>query len=553
VLTAIGLVGLAGCAARSSTGGTTGGPGNAAVDGSPGMADPDDDAGPLLSADAGDDAGPLLPGDATASTGCLEGTSCAGEGGPSGRTNDATAGATTDSGQGHTICSQSWSGVLSGNLSLDPHRSARMLALDGAGDIYVAAGFNGTVTVAGQMFQSAGSESLLVVKLDPSCKVLWAKAFGAAQATVGLGGIAADAIGNVVVAASIIGASVDFGSGALAPGGAGGDWAGVIFKLGPDGAGLWSHAYPAAFLSAAHVTMVDVALDAHGNIAFAADMALGSSVKGTVTGAAPMSVDFGGGAVTYSATLVGLNANGQFVFDADVSVHNYSWPNSLTMDATGQVWVVGMESGATLPLVVSAFDSSGHPLWVQGEGVSGYAAAWDPVVRVDSSDDLFTAQAWAQSTDDGGLLDDSLLYKLSSSGSASWTPPATIPAAASDPQYRWSSNPWITAWPGGRLAVDSAGRALVASLFAGNRDFGSAGNLTSAGGLDSVVLRFDAQGHLAGGLRWGGADDDLPLDVAIDSAGDAVIAGWSVPEQDGGSGPTPASPSYAIFVAKLAW
>jgi hypothetical protein len=426
-----------------------------------------------------------------------------------------------------------------------------MLALDGAGDMYVAAGFNGTVTVAGQMFQSAGSESLLVVKLDPSCRVLWAKAFGAAQATVGLGGIAADATGKVVVATSILGASVDFGSGALAPGGAGGDWAGVIFKLGPDGGGLWSHAYPAAFLSAAHVTMVDVAIDAHGNIAFAADMSLGSSVKGTVVGAVPKSVDFGGGAVTYSATLVGLSANGQFVFSTDVSVSNASWPNSLTMDSAGRIWVVGMESGATLPLVVSAFDASGRSQWVQGEGVSGYAAAWDPVVRVDSSDDLFTAQAWAQAIDDGGLLDAPLLYKLSSGGSSSWTPPATIPAAAADPQYRWTSNAWVTAWPGGRLAVDSS--AVVASVFAGNRDFGSVGNLTSAGGLDSVVLRFDTQGSPIGGLRWGGTDDELPVDVAVDGAGDAIIAGWSVPQDDGGSGATPASTSYAIFVAKLRW
>ena len=101
----------------------------------------------------------------------------------------------------------------------------------------------------------------------------------------------------------------------------------------------------------------------------------------------------------------------------------------------------------------------------------------------------------------------------------------------------------------------STPRGEPSSAFVRSADFGSAGTLTSAGGFDSAVLRFDAQGSLIGGIRWGGAEDDLPLDVAVDAAGDAIIAGWSKPassevidEADGGSGA-----HYAIFVAKLGW
>jgi hypothetical protein len=60
------------------------------------------------------------------------------------------------------------------------------------------------------------------------------------------------------------------------------------------------------------------------------------------------------------------------------------------------------------------------------------------------------------------------------------------------------------------------------------------------------------------GIPWGGtlggAEDDYPVDVAVDVAGDAVVAGWSVPPVavDGGPGVLQ-SASYAIFVAKLGW
>ena len=67
---------------------------------------------------------------------------------------------------------------------LDPVGATRMLALDGAGNMYVAAAFIGSVTVAGQAFQSARDREPAPGQGDPACRVLWAKAFGASQAGV---------------------------------------------------------------------------------------------------------------------------------------------------------------------------------------------------------------------------------------------------------------------------------------------------------------------------------------------------------------------------------
>ena len=477
--------------------------------------------------------------------------SCAGGGGT---TDDAAA--PGESGLGHAICSQSWSGLTDVDDPFwSPRAGARMVAVDGAGNLYVAAMFLGTVNVASQTFQSPGYESLLVVKVDPSCKVLWAKAFGAPKAGIELAGLAADAAGNVVVAGNLSGAPIDFGSGAATPGLT--EWSAVIFKLGPNGQGVWTHVYQAPTLSSAGVTMIDVALDSHGNAIFAAGMGVPATLRGpTPTPPIAPSVDFGGGAVGFTWSLVELDANGKFVFDADASSAGPNGPfgpNSLTTDSAGRIWAATSQGGS--PVIV-AFDASGHPQWSESVSApNGYSNAWPLMARVDDSDEVFTAAGWSQVPAGGGWLDKPLLYKFSAGGPASWTPPVAIPQDAWGQLDQTSDAWWGAPWPGGRLAVDPSGRALVSSAFVGSANFGSAGTLTSAGGFDSAVLRFDTQGRLTEGARWGGADDDLPVDVAVDPAGDAVIAGWTKPtssevvdESDAGSGA-----HYGIFVAKLGW
>ncbi len=524
---------LAGCATQDATGSAYTGP-----------TGPDDGASPLPQVDGS------MTDDGTANDTTDGGSTHAGA------TGDAAAAA--GSGQMHEICSQSFSGQATADPYWTPVGTTRMLALDGAGNMYVAAAFYGTVTVAGQIFdQSAGTGSLLLVKVDPACKVLWAKAFGASESGVSLAGLAADVAGNVVVAADLSGYPVDFGTGPIGPASTSLS-VGVVFKLGPDGHGLWSHAYPGAFLSHANVSMVDVAVDSHGNTVFVAGMGVGGSIKGPPpTSPVPASVDFGGGAVTFGASLVELDDNGQFVFNVDASglgVGGQFSPQNLTTDSTGRILVAGSDSGN--PFEIVALDASGHRQWAQNvPPPSGSSNQWTPIIRVDPNADVFTAAAWLQQAADGGYTDDPLLYKFSPSGSPVWTPPAAIPQGVWGPEDQVGINGWWATWPAGHLAIDSAGRSVVSSTFAGSADFGSVGKLMSAGNLDSAVLRFDAQGRLIEGGRWGGAQDDVPVDVAVDAAGDAVIAGWSIPPPGGVIGPDAAQSSapFTVFVAKLGW
>lgn len=517
-------IALAGCPPE----GGTGDGGGSQNDGGVGPSSPGDDGSAPVLLDGSITADSGTPGDS--------GTTDAG-----GTTDDAAA--TVDAGPGHAICSQSWSVVTDdpNNPYSVPQVGARMLALDGSGNMVVATSFQGTVTVAGQTFQTfaTGDSSLLVVKLDSTCKVLWARAFGAAQAGVEAAGVAVDATGNIVVGATHIGPPVDFGSGPVGSVTDGRPEA-VVFKLGPDGTGLWSHGYlasPGSFLIPGYdVEVVDVAVDSRGNTVFATSRACPPRASCN-----PGTVDYGGGAVSFVWALVELDANGNFVFAADASFAGqsvYFAPHSLATGSAGRVWEAGF--GDEFDIV--AVDASGHQQGVQKVTGTGYVQSGMPAVRVDANDDVLAVAPSAGQLTDGGPLEDTLLYKFSG-GSPSWTPPVAIPSLIGSASWE--------AWPGGRLAVDSSGRALVTTAFAGSTDFGAAGSLTSAGGIDAAILRFDAQGHLIGGERWGGAADDYPVDVVADAAGDAVVTGWSVPPAslDGGAG----SANYAVFVAKLGW
>ena len=449
----------------------------------------------------------------------------------------AADGGTVDSGQPHEVCSQSWS-LVGDNWGPSTEGAGVRVAIDGVGDLYVAATFTGTLTVAGQTFQSAEA-SLLVAKLDPACRVLWARAFGAPQASVRLDGVAADAAGNVIVTGNLWsdtggpGGLVDFGSGPIGNS-LNSDQAAVVFKLGPDGKGVWSHAYVASSVLdvAEDITMVDVAVDPRGNTAFLA----------TITGGAsgPPSVNFGGGTVAFSWSLVELDANGKFVFDVDASSFAGAAPfePSLMMDSAGRIRVAGCDGSASCQPAIVALDAGGHPQWVRN--VSAAAGHQNFVVVTGSRR---RERRTLHGHDMGAAHGRRHAHRRAAQQGLRQRLPVV------DSARRDSRADRACGFVERGMAGPARGRSLGESpLRCGvrwERGFRFGGKLTSAGLDDSIVLRFDAQGRLIGAVRSGGTADDKLFDVAADAAGDAVIAGRTF--MVGG----PGGARDAFFVAKL--
>lgn len=110
--------------------------------------------------------------------------------------------------------------------------------VDTQGNIIVAGGFNGTLTI-GALAPAAtvGSYDAYIAKFDPNGEPLWVRTFGdhTAQFVTGVG---ADDKGNIVVVGLASGNATTFGPGVVAPKNTDADI--FIAKFDPDGTAVWA-------------------------------------------------------------------------------------------------------------------------------------------------------------------------------------------------------------------------------------------------------------------------------------------------------------------------
>jgi hypothetical protein len=80
---------------------------------------------------------------------------------------------------------------------------------------------------------------------------------------------------------------------------------------------------------------------------------------------------------------------------------------------------------------------------------------------------------------------------------------------------------------GSKLALDSAGNCYVTGYFSGTANFGGV-VLTSSGSGDMFVAKYDGAGNVLWAKRWGGLTDDRGMGIAVDSAGNSYVTGFSI-------------------------
>jgi len=99
-------------------------------------------------------------------------------------------------------------------------------------------------------------------------------------------------------------------------------------------------------------------------------------------------------------------------------------------------------------------------------------------------------------------------------------------------------------------AADRSGNVIVVGGFNGTVDLGT-GLLTSSGGLDGFVASYSPAGTPRWSRRFGGTGTDVARAVAVDAAGNVVVAGYFEGTVDFGGGPlTSGAGSTNVFVAR---
>jgi hypothetical protein len=158
-------------------------------------------------------------------------------------------------------------------------------------------------------------------------------------------------------------------------------------------------------------------------------------------------------------------------------------------------------------------DVSGIPLWSKHFGGAGNDTCRD--VAVAPRGEIVLTGHFSATIDFGGDvltsegLQDMFLAKFAADGTHLWSKSFGDPT---DPQF------------GQSVAVGADGSIYLAAQFSGEVDFGN-GPLTSAGGSDVLVARFDAGGTTQWSRAFGGTGYDLGRSIAVDAAGDVYVAG----------------------------
>lgn len=100
------------------------------------------------------------------------------------------------------------------------------------------------------------------------------------------------------------------------------------------------------------------------------------------------------------------------------------------------------------------------------------------------------------------------------------------------------------------IAIDAVGYIYVTGYFSGTATFGGT-SLTSAGGNDIFVAKFDSSGNWKQAIRAGGTDNDYGFNIDLDAAGNIYIAGRFYGTANFGGLNLNSSTNTSIFIAKL--
>jgi hypothetical protein len=330
-------------------------------------------------------------------------------------------------------------------------------------------------------------------------------------------GVAVDAAGNAIVAGHFLGALEVEGTHLESAG-----WTDIfVASFAPSGKLRWAQRIG----DAGEDRAAAVAVDAAGNV--------------LVTGAVPGTSDA-------DILVAKIDPGGTLTWSQRLGGAGYQAGRAITVDGAGNALVAGYTAGAVdlgngqlqgagpMNLFVLKLDPDGHAAWSEllGDGASTQLGG----MAVDRAGNVLLTGALTGDVDlGGGALGhaggaDLFVAKLDPSGKHLWS----RRFGDADQQK------------GAGVAADADGNVLVAGSAAGMLDLGH-GPEAGAGGPDVLVLALDPDGQLLWGVRRGGADVEEAVAIAVNAAGDALVAGAMQGTIDLGAGPVPGR----AFVAKL--
>jgi hypothetical protein len=286
----------------------------------------------------------------------------------------------------------------------------------------------------------------------------------------------------------------------------------------------------------------------------AADIAGNALVAGVFEG----EVDLGGGPLSSAGDndifVAKLDSAGKHIWSKRYGDANKQGGVALTVDQFGNIVVAGTFTGTIgfdqpcgnltsqgqTDIFVAKLDPTGTCIWSKRFG-SGVSEGLDDVA-VDSLGNIVISTFFDGIVNFGGDSlstkaiggEDIAIVKLDSGGGHIWSKGFGSPSGGNQRAYR--------------VAVDKTDNIFMVGQLDGAVDYGG-GALQSAGNTDACLIKLSPTGGHVWSKRFGDNAIQIGTGIALDSAGDAFVAGRFTGVIDLGGGALPSVGGYDIFVA----
>lgn len=402
------------------------------------------------------------------------------------------------------------------------------VAIDGAGNVVVAAFSDGPIDFGGGALVNAGHDVFLA-KFSPAGELLWSKRYGDASYQGGPAyGLATTSAGEIVLA-GIFNGAIDFGGGALQNPTPMTDL--FLVKLDGDGGHVWSQ----SFHSGEDAAVIDLSVTQGGDILLA--------------GTFYTALDLGGGPLAYGgfqdAFVAKFTAAGAHAWSRGFGDAEWQVAFDVDADASGDVYVAGTFRGTLDPgsgplvgagsddIFLFKLDAGGDPVWGQRFGDAG--AQDGRALAVDSKGRVTLAGATSGLVDFGGDViggDSVHSYLAQFDGEG---------------EHLWSRTLCTTGSLADHVAVDGLDNILVTGSFYQTCELGG-DPLMALGSRDVFVGKFSPKGQHGWSRSLGGPLDQFGVHIAGSAAGSVAVTGNFYTSIDLGAGAEPTQGGRDGFV-----
>ena len=277
----------------------------------------------------------------------------------------------------------------------------------------------------------------------------------------------------------------------------------------------------------------------------------GRSVATDASGNIFMTGYFAGSTITFGTTtltsagsgdvfIVKYDTNGNVLWAKSAGGNDYDLGNSITTDASGNVFITGMFESDTITfgttvltnadntglyedIFIAKYDTNGNLLWAKSAG--GTAADVSNSVATDTNGNVFITGYFHSPaitfgsttlTNTTALYEDVFIVKYDTSGNMIWAK-SSGSSSSSSPSDRGQS-----------VATDTSGNVFMTGYFEGaSITFGTT-TLTNtyADFGDVFIVKYDANGNVLWSKSVGSISDDSGYSVATDTSGNVFISGY---------------------------